>query len=486
MVIKKLNSIFHKHSRVLLLALAVLVIVPFVLGDVMRPGGCDDPAATQVGTAFGEKVTVADLRQFAMNLSFANPRQNDDWQALFQQYCYVKRAEQMGLAVSDEEVVNELRQLFREEGEFSTDLYNKFLKDNNLTADYVKLMVRSQLSEQIKGKEVTDAEVEAAIRKKAIFCEKGKFSAEQYKKFLAERNMRADDFLTSLRLNLLLRKLQNTVTGGIVVSDSEAENFYRMANPGFELALCVFDVEKFKVAEPAADEVRKFYDDLKKANPNYPEFDKVKKDLPAMIKSGKQREAANKFARNEAKKLEKLSGAEKIKAFKAIKFTHKKLTVPSAQAELEKISKDQSAMQVYQLFNSNLPGILSALPQVEKMMTTLEIMPQFQQYMVYSQYQSMIGMFNQLTLAGVPATMMMKAGEISPVLDISNGSVLVCVEKRLPADMKDFAKNKAELIKQLRNAKAQMSLQEFHENVMRQCTFTMEDGRGGNTETAAQ
>ena len=58
MVIKKLNSIFHKHSRVLLLILAVLVIIPFVLGD-FRGGGCDDPQSMTVGTMNGKKVKTS-------------------------------------------------------------------------------------------------------------------------------------------------------------------------------------------------------------------------------------------------------------------------------------------------------------------------------------------------------------------------------------------------------------------------------------------
>lgn len=475
MVIKKLNSIFHKHSRVLLLILAVLVIIPFVLGD-FRSGGCDDPAATKVGTAFGEKVTVADLRQFAQNLMLVNGRQNsDDWQDIFNKYCYIKRAEQMGLTVTDDEIADELRKMFREEGEFSKELYDNFLKENNLTDAYLKLMIRSQLGEQLKGKEITDAEVDAAIRKKAAFCKQGKFSREVYNKFLKDRGIREDDLMASLRLNLLLAKLQKTVVSGIVVTDSEAEKFYSMATPGFELSVCCFENDKFKVAEPAEADLIKFYSEIKAVNPSYPEYKDVQKELPAIYKSNKQREQAQKFATQESAKLAKLKGDARKKAFEAIKFTLKKLTVPAAEAELEKMSKDQLAVQVYQLFNSNLPGILSALPQVEKMMGTLDIMPQMQQYMLYSQYMSMTGMLNQLFLAGIPQTFTMQAGDISPVMPISNGVVIVMVEKRIPSDMKDFAKNKAVLLKQLRSAKEQMAIQEFHENVMRQCSYTLEN-----------
>ena len=111
-------------------------------------------------------------------------------------------------------------------------------------------------------------------------------------------------------------------------------------------------------------------------------------------------------------------------------------------------------------------------------------MPQMQQYLLYSQYMSMTNMLNQLFLAGIPGTFTMQAGDISQVLSINNGVVLVRVDKRIAADMKDFAKNKAALLKQLRGAKEQMAIQEFHENVMRQCSYTLPAAEK-NTEVPA-
>ena len=471
MAIKKLNSIFHKHSRVLLLGLAVLVIIPFILGDV-NPGGCNDSSNTEIGVAYGEKVSVSDLRKFAQTLMLTNPSRNDDWQQLFNQYCYVKRAEQMGLVVSDDEVAEELRKSFRTEGTFSKEKYDKFLKDNGLTEEYLKLMVRTQLGEKTPGREITDKEVQAAIEKKSMFLTEGTFSAERFNKFLKERNLSKEDFLESLRLNLLLRKLQNTLVAGIVVTDAEAECFYRMANPGFELSYCFFPAEKFVVDDPKEEDLKKYYDDIKKANPNYPAYDEVKKDLPDTYKKSKQLEKARKFAEGQVAKLNKLKGDAQKKAFAELKFTHGKMTVPMQQADLMKMTSDRTAMMIYQHFNCNLPEILSALPQMEKMMESLEIMPRLQQYSFYTQYSAMTNMLNNLFLAGLPEVMSLTSGELSPVLNLDNGVALVLVEKRLDADMKDFAKCKDILIKQLRDAKSQMTLQEFHENTMRQCTYT--------------
>ena len=59
MIIKKLNTMFHKHSRWLFGAFTIVIIVSFM--GFLTPGqfGLDmfsDPANTRVGTAFGEPV----------------------------------------------------------------------------------------------------------------------------------------------------------------------------------------------------------------------------------------------------------------------------------------------------------------------------------------------------------------------------------------------------------------------------------------------
>ena len=64
MIIKKINTMFHKHSRWLFGAFTIVIIVSFM--GFLTPGqfGLDmfsDPANTRVGTAFGEPVTYGDL-----------------------------------------------------------------------------------------------------------------------------------------------------------------------------------------------------------------------------------------------------------------------------------------------------------------------------------------------------------------------------------------------------------------------------------------
>ena len=68
MVIKKLNSMFHKHSRWLFGIFAAIIIIAFM--DFLTPGrgGCafsGGPENQKVGTAFGKKVTYGDLLEDA-------------------------------------------------------------------------------------------------------------------------------------------------------------------------------------------------------------------------------------------------------------------------------------------------------------------------------------------------------------------------------------------------------------------------------------
>ena len=57
MIIKKLNSMFHKHSRWLFGIFAVIIIIAFM--DFLTPGagGCNsnDPSDLQIGSINGER-----------------------------------------------------------------------------------------------------------------------------------------------------------------------------------------------------------------------------------------------------------------------------------------------------------------------------------------------------------------------------------------------------------------------------------------------
>ena len=71
MIIKKLNSVFHRHSRWLFGLITIVIIVSFI--GFMVPGsffgfGPETGSGAGVGTAFGKKVTYEDLKEVHRNL----------------------------------------------------------------------------------------------------------------------------------------------------------------------------------------------------------------------------------------------------------------------------------------------------------------------------------------------------------------------------------------------------------------------------------
>lgn len=208
MLIKKLNGFFHKHSRILFGAFTVLIIVAFT--DFLTPGnisGCDAAANTQVGTAFGKKVTADDLQKTYRDLSIYalvlyGGEMNFEAQRIFYQYCQIKRAEQLGVVVSDAEIAEKIKASPVFNGKFTMAAYDKFLKDRNLNA----------------------AEVNEAIR----------------------RNMKVE-------------KMLQTMMDSVVVSDTEAKAMFMSMDQQRKMAVCSFKYDSFKVDEPKDKELEAMF-----------------------------------------------------------------------------------------------------------------------------------------------------------------------------------------------------------------------------------
>lgn len=202
MIIKKLNGLFHKHSRWLFGGFTVVIIVSFL--GFLTPGqfGCDfsDPEAHEFGVAFGKPVTYRDLREIGRNVRIINyvmsgmDNREIDIQNLFQPYCLLQAAKRMGIVASDKEVAEMLRQMpaFRENGKFSMELYNKML------AEY----------------------------------QKGGVSAEE--------------FNNAIRMMVVLNKLDREISAGVVVTPGEVESFYRRLYGNFRIKSALFSADAFK------------------------------------------------------------------------------------------------------------------------------------------------------------------------------------------------------------------------------------------------
>ena len=201
MIIKKLNTMFHKHSRWLFGGFTIVIIISFM--GFLTPGqfGCDgfgSGSGMTVGTAFGEKVTLGDLEQIR--------RENDvlaragmsmgrdmDYSEAFQRYCLEVAARRQGLAVGDAEVIDFVKKfpVFQENGQYSPARYKEF-KEN---------LVRAGGSDEL--------------------------------------------FVEALRGVLLSAKLQNQLGYNRVVTDGELEAFYRRDNVKYDVKTAIFSTDAY-------------------------------------------------------------------------------------------------------------------------------------------------------------------------------------------------------------------------------------------------
>lgn len=136
MIIKKLNSIFHRHSRWLFGLFTIIIIVSFI--GFMVPGsffgfGPETGSSVRVGTAFGKKVTYDDLREVHRNLEVCSqigfPVGDARIEQQFFFYCLLQKAEQMGIAASDKEVAESLKNhpMLQTDGKFDKKKYDNLV-----------------------------------------------------------------------------------------------------------------------------------------------------------------------------------------------------------------------------------------------------------------------------------------------------------------------------------------------------------------------
>lgn len=266
MIIKKLNSIFHRHSRWLFGLFTIIIIVSFI--GFMVPGsffgfGPDTGSSARVGTAFGKKVTYDDLRLVHRNLEVCNqigfPVGDSRIEQQFFFYCLLLKAEEMGIAASDKEVAESLKNhpMLQTDGKFDKQKYTNMI--NNLS--------RLGISKQ--------------------------------------------DILESIRMVLVITKLQNQLGASIIATPGEAKELYRQFNTSYELKIA-------EIQTPAAPKLVK--PDAKKLS-----------ELPAA-----EQKAVAEFFRNNSRNYTIPGWMDVL----AVEFKHNLFTAQAAKkataAELQK------------------------------------------------------------------------------------------------------------------------------------------------------
>ena len=245
MIIKKLNTVFHKHSKILFGAFTLVIIVSFM--GFLTPGqfGCSGNGGGNqtIGEVYGKKVSADDLREFSKTYSIFSHGDSDNVESLFYQYCFSVRADQLGIHVSDEEVAQYMN--YR----FSTGMkkFQQMMADPNFREMYVQLPPGFQ--EQI----LMNMEQQA-------FAD-SKYDPEMYKAFVADmkkRGISEDDIAEAVRLQVKMKKLKEFVTSQVVVTPAEAEALYRDFNT--KLHFLTATVAADKLPAPKDEDLKAYYD----------------------------------------------------------------------------------------------------------------------------------------------------------------------------------------------------------------------------------
>ena len=199
MIIKKLNSVFHRHSRWLFGLITIVIIISFI--GFMVPGsffgfGPDTGSGAKVGTAFGKKVTYEDLRSVHRNFEVCKqlgfPINDVGIEQQFVFYCILEKAKTMGIAASDKEFAATLKQ-------------HPMLQTNN----QFDIKKYTNLKNNLNRFGVTQSDIEDAIR-----------------------------------MIIVINKMQNTMGDSIVVTPGEAKDLFRRFNTEYELQIAEFQLAK--------------------------------------------------------------------------------------------------------------------------------------------------------------------------------------------------------------------------------------------------
>ncbi len=526
MAIKKLNKFFHDHSRIIFGVFAVLIILAFMPISGGGIGGCDDPREEVIGTAFGEKVTAGDLQEFYRNIfnyGLLKGQQIPQIETamLFDFYCMTKRAEQLGLTVTGDDVA-------------------------------------------------------AEIADSPVFKKDGKFSKEAYDTFLQNHRMTDDDVEKAVSAMMLVNKLQQQLIDTISVTEDEAKLFYSMHKAGYEVDICSFAVSGFAVDTPADVELQAWYDARKGdfmtpgtvesivavipyakflpqalAAVTAEDIAAAKSTMPDKsddeIKNALALEKAKVLAGTEANRLgsalyNELDGsktsAEQIQFFREWAAANGLTIEESGAVPFDNNSELSRRLQAMSLNGSRLVGeLFPADNGIRIVMLKDRVAPRQMSFeeagnlvveackagkqtekareFIAAEIQKIKALAPEAQSAAFAAvagsthktvklpltqeavlqdfelfqwynilpqlTMTMKTGDFSELIPMGDKIVVVRVISRTPADMSGFDAEKEMMINQLRMMKAQMLMEEFNAELKRQCQLTVMTGSAEGT-----
>ncbi len=122
-----------------------------------------------------------------------------------------------------------------------------------------------RLGLRVSDQEITD-ELRDGPYKNQFFPNGQWIGMEKYKQLLSDNNLTIDQFERNVRTQLLLRKLEALITGGVSVSDDEAYQLYKEQNQKVKFQYALLTAQDLaKSVNPSDAELKKYFEDNKQS-----------------------------------------------------------------------------------------------------------------------------------------------------------------------------------------------------------------------------
>ena len=221
MVIRKMNSVFSRHGRLLFGIVTIVIVIAFM--GILRPGGISDiffrwGSRNAYGEVFGETVSRNDIvekadRDLIINDVIYNiglnsyPSASKAEASAFSNLCLLAAAKRRGITVSNKEIYDFIAER------------SKFL--NSKTKTFDKKLLSNYIDGELKANGFSADQLDLAVR----------------------------EYLINSKL---LDELQNSV----VVTQDEVKEFYRLLDEKYYVSYAMFDkaqyIKKIKVSNAEA------------------------------------------------------------------------------------------------------------------------------------------------------------------------------------------------------------------------------------------
>lgn len=143
------------------------------------------------------------------------------------------------------------------------ELDKNLIQQLNVPQQVLEQMIQQALLLQVAEEMGIDAsEEEIRGRIKSTFQRDGKFIGfQEYKSILAWNHISISDFETSLRREIIINKVINTLTAGVAVSPDEVWENYKNQNETAKIEFVTLEVEKVKLdTEPLLVEIQEYFE----------------------------------------------------------------------------------------------------------------------------------------------------------------------------------------------------------------------------------